>query len=391
MKLAVVGLGQCGGRIADEFVRLNRLAREWRHIEFLVTACAVNTDTADLAGLTAIKPLPDQRILIGAATTRGHGVAKMSDAGAEIMNKDADKVINALRKNSAITEADAFMLVTATAGGTGAGATPVLARVLKERLTDKPVYAIAVLPFEHEEANEERSVYNSAVCLKSLSQVADAVMLVDNQRYVSKDQNVNTNLQDVNKRIAQPFLDLLCAGEEVRPKHVGAKTLDAGDITQTLSGWSAIGYGERLKVLVGLPKDVSSHFVKRGTKTEEGIQAMDQALGELSIEVDPAQARRALLSVAGPREDISLGMVKDLLDYLKMIVPQANIRSGDYPREKGVLDVTLILSEFGEVPKLQDYYRQASRLLREQPGREVERAAKADLTREAGKDVPTLE
>jgi cell division GTPase FtsZ len=127
--------------------------------------------------------------------------------------------------------------------------------MLKERVTDRPVYAIAVLPFEHEEENEERAVFNTAVCLKSLSEVTDAVILVDNSRYVGKDASVSANIQRINQLIAEPFFSLLCAGEEKKPKHIGAKTLDAGDIIQTLAGWSAIGYGQMLKPIIPLPQE----------------------------------------------------------------------------------------------------------------------------------------
>jgi len=37
MKLVVVGIGQCGGRIADEFSRLNARARFHRRIDNLPT------------------------------------------------------------------------------------------------------------------------------------------------------------------------------------------------------------------------------------------------------------------------------------------------------------------------------------------------------------------
>ena len=57
MKLMVVGFGQCGGRIADEFARLNRRARGQRGIDIITGAFAVNTDAADLSGLANIKPI----------------------------------------------------------------------------------------------------------------------------------------------------------------------------------------------------------------------------------------------------------------------------------------------------------------------------------------------
>ena len=74
MKIVVIGLGQCGGRIADEFAKLNNKAKRQRGIEIVTGAFAVNTDAADLSGLTAIKRDYQHRILIGGRKTGGHGV-----------------------------------------------------------------------------------------------------------------------------------------------------------------------------------------------------------------------------------------------------------------------------------------------------------------------------
>ena len=52
MKLVVIGFGQCGGRIVDMFARLNGRAHAERGIEIVTGAFAVNTDAADLSGLT---------------------------------------------------------------------------------------------------------------------------------------------------------------------------------------------------------------------------------------------------------------------------------------------------------------------------------------------------
>ena len=41
MKLVVIGFGQCGNRIADEFARLNRRARGHRGIEITPGVFAV--------------------------------------------------------------------------------------------------------------------------------------------------------------------------------------------------------------------------------------------------------------------------------------------------------------------------------------------------------------
>ncbi|MES0329715.1 MAG: cell division protein FtsZ, partial [Dehalococcoidales bacterium] len=244
MKLVVIGLGQCGNRIADEFARLNKKARRQRGIEICPGVFAVNTDVADLSGLTTIKADYQHRILIGGRKTGGHGVGKINEIGAEIARADYDKVIDALRSTKRFYEADAFLVVAGAAGGTGSGSISIIAQHIKERYTDKPIYALIALPFEHEEETEERTIYNTAVCLKSINQVADAVILVDNQRYVRKDFSLKNNISKINELIAEPFYDLLSAGEEKKAKFIGAKTLDAGDIIQTISGWSVIGYGK---------------------------------------------------------------------------------------------------------------------------------------------------
>ena len=236
MKLVVIGLGQCGGRIADEFARLNRKAYSQRGIEIVTGAFAANTDIADLSGLKRIKPDYQHRILIGGRKTGGHGVGKINELGAEVAKEDADKIIDAVRGTKRLPEADAFLLVAGAAGGTGSGSIPVITQYIKERFIDKPVYACLVLPFEHEEQTEERTIYNAATCLKSTYLVADAVILVDNQRYIVKESSLRDNLTSINSMIVEPFFNILCAGEEQKNKYIGAKVLDAGDIIQTLVG-----------------------------------------------------------------------------------------------------------------------------------------------------------
>ncbi|MFC1875388.1 tubulin/FtsZ family protein [Chloroflexota bacterium] len=390
MKIVVIGMGQCGGRIADEFARLSKRAHSLRGIDIIVDSFAVNTDSTDLVGIHTISPDYRHRILIGAGATHGHGVAKMNEVGAEIAKEDADKVLDAIKAAKQLYESDAFLLIAGAAGGTGSGATPVLAKFLKERYADKPVYAMLVLPFEHEEANEERALYNTAVCLKSTYQIADAIILIENQRYVRKDYSLQSNITEINKLIAEPFFDLLCAGEEKKVKHIGAKVLDAGDIIQTLCGWTAIGYGDIKLPLITFPTDWGRDFRKRGTRTHKGIEAMDQALSDLSVECDPRDAHRALYILSAPTKEMNVELVKELGDYLKSFAPQAVIRNGDYPREKGLLDVTVILSELSDIAKVREYYTRSSELAKELKVRAKNKESKAGWAEEAGKDVPTL-
>ncbi|OGO24790.1 MAG: cell division protein FtsZ [Chloroflexi bacterium RBG_16_51_9] len=364
MKLVVIGLGQCGGRIADEFARLNRQAISQRGIEIVNSAFAVNTDIADLSGLRRVRPDFQHRILIGDRKTGGHGVGKINELGAEVAKEDADKVIEAISATKRLPEADAFLLVAGAGGGTGSGAIAIMTQAIKERFIEKPVYDMVVLPFEHEEQTEERTIYNAATCLKSCYLVADAVILVDNQRYIRRDSSLRNNLARINGLIAEPFYNLLCAGEEKQYKYIGSKVLDAGDIIQTLVGWTVIGHSKVTPSFFRFVYDQARDFRKKSVETHKGIQAMDEAISRLSVHGNPADARRALYLLAAPSEDMNMDMVKELGNHLKSLATEAIIRSGDYPRDKGSsLDVSVVLSEFSDIAKIRQYFTKTISLI----------------------------
>jgi cell division GTPase FtsZ len=390
MKLIVIGLGQAGSRIADEFAKLNKKARSQRGIEICPGVFAVNTDAADLSGLHTIQADYQHRILIGGRKTGGHGVGKINELGAEIARADADKVIDALRATPRFYEADAFLVVASAAGGTGSGSVSIIAQNIKERYTDKPVYSLIALPFEHEEETEERTIYNTAVCLKSVSSVADAIFLIDNQRYVRKDFSLKYNIAKINEMIVDPFFDLLCAGEEKKARFVGAKTLDAGDIIQTVAGWTVIGYGKSPLKIITLPFEQTRDFHKKSNETYKGVQAMDEAISELSLKCNPQDAARALYLISAPAKEMNMDLVKELGEWMRELAPNAIIRNGDYPREKGNLAVTVILSELSDVEKVRHYYKQSTDLIPIIRQRQEEIKSKLQVVDDAGKDIPSL-
>lgn len=390
MKLVVIGLGQCGGRIADEFARLNKMAEVQRGIEVITGIFAINTDVADLSELHRIRPDYKHRILIGENKTGGHGVGKINELGAEIAREDADKVVDTIGATRGFADTDAFLLIAGAAGGTGSGAIPILTQHIKERITDKPVYNLIVLPFDHEEQTEERTIYNVATCLKSCYLVADAIILVDNQRYATRDSSLRTNLSRINTSITRPFYNLLCAGEEKEAKFIGAKVLDAGDIIQTLVGWTVIGYSRvQLSMFHSLIKQAAD-FRKKADASQKHVEAIDRAVSRLSAKCRPADARRALFLVSAGAKELHMDMIKELGVHLKSLAPAAIIRSGDYPRATGLLDVSVILSELRDVVKVRNYFTKTLALIstmkKRQEGIESERS-QIDITL---KDIPSL-
>jgi cell division GTPase FtsZ len=390
VKLLVIGCGQCGGRIADEFRRLGVGSRVQRGLDIITDAIAVNTDVADLSGLSHIKPDYQHRILIGSQKTGGHGVGKINELGAEVAGEDSDKIIESLRAAERFSETDAILLIAGAAGGTGSGSMPILTQQLKERYTDKPVYNLVILPFRYEELTEERSIYNVGTCLKSAYLVADAVFLVDNQRYVRKNVSIKNNLAKINTLVVRPFYNLLCAGEEANPKYVGSRVLDAGDIIQTLAGWTVIGYGKTRIPRIRLRGEGKLHFREKVTETQKGVQAMEQAIGELSLKCNVTDAKRALYLLTAPPDEMNMDMIKELSTSLKNVATEAIVRSGDYPRGKDSVDVTVILSDLINSKRVMDYFTKTLEHIasarRRQQGIDYEHRG----IEETFKDIPSL-
>ncbi len=349
MKILVIGLGQCGGRIADEFSRLNSRAKRERGLHILSGVYAVSTDTADLIDLTSIKPDFHHRILIAAEELKGLGVQGDNELGARVMQDHADFVIEEIRMAREFYETDAILVIAGAAGGIGSGALPVMVQRLKQRFLDKIVHAMVILPFKHEEAEETRTVLNTAVSLKSVTSVADAVFLVDNEAY-SASLGMEA-FAEINPAIVEPFYNLLCAGEEKHKQYIGAKLMDAGDIIQTLKGWTSVGMGR-----VSLPSGLGGMFKKKSYDTSKGIRAMDEAIGEASRLGKAEDAASALYLITAPSGEMNVGLIKSLGDYIKQAAPNAIIRSGDYPAGSGAIAVTVILSALRDVARVREFY-----------------------------------
>ena len=392
MKLAIVALGQCGSRVADQFVRLDKRAQSELGMNIVTGAFAINTDQTDLTGLSNIGMDYMHRILIGGRRTWGHGVGKVNEMGAELAREDGDKVVDAVRTAPNFYQSDAFLLIAGGAGGTGSGAISIIAQMLKERYAGKPVFALIVLPFEHEEMAELRSVYHTATCLKSIHSVADAVFLADNQRYLRKDASLAMNLERINSAIAEPFYDMMCAGEITKYRHVGAKTLDAGDIVQSLDGWTAIGNGRsEVPHGFGLPRQRAKvSFKEKSEESLRAMQAMDAAVSELSVTCSPEDAGRALYLLSAPAKEMSMDIAKGLGDYLRELAENAVIRAGDFPRGGSSVDVTVIFSQLAFVQKVRDYYDRASAFAETQKERIKETTTRLRDMEDASKELPSL-
>jgi cell division GTPase FtsZ len=389
MKLLVIGVGRCGGRIANEFARLNKKARAKRGLEIVTDTLAVDVDQTDLESLRAVRPDPRHRILIESPRTDVEETVRMSEIGAGIITENSSRVLDAVRTSGRLFETDAFLLTASVIGSTGSGGMPVMAQTLKNCYQDKPVYALAVLPFLDEEAEEERVTYNAAISLKSIYTVADAVFVADNQRCVSREAALRDKPARINELIVEPFYDLLCAGEEEKSKYIGTSMADFGNIRETLGGWSALGCGQSplpSRGFFGLGRSFRSKAAER----QAGIPAAEAALSRLAVDCRPADTTRALYLISAPAAEMRPELFQELGSFLKGVAPVAVIRSCDYPRGRGELGVTLLLSGLSSIERIKGYYDIIGSLVRRIKKRREEAEKKAKAMEAAARKLPSL-
>ena len=131
------------------------------------TVYGVNTDALHLSITKA-----DEKILIGKELTRGLGCGGYPTKGREA----AKESLSELKK--ATSGADMVFLVAGMGGGSGTGGGPVIAQLAKE--AGSVVIGVVTMPFEMEKARQDKAEFG----LQELTEVADTVIIIDNNRLV---------------------------------------------------------------------------------------------------------------------------------------------------------------------------------------------------------------
>jgi flagellar biosynthesis protein FliP len=85
-----------------------------------------------------------------------------------------------------------------------------------------------------------------------------------------------------------------------------------------------------------------------------------------------------------------MDMVKALSDSLSETASSALIRGGDFPGEKHFIDITLILSQLSNIPRIAEMYEQATRYAEENKGQIQETHSKIQQLTEIGRELPLL-
>jgi len=127
--ITVVGIGGCGCNTINMLYENN--------LSDKVNLIAINTDLAALNSLQV-----ENKILIGENLTQGYGAGSNPDVGLKAAQESEELLINAIKGS------DIVIITAGFGGGTGTGASPLIARIARELNIN--CLAIVTLPFESE-------------------------------------------------------------------------------------------------------------------------------------------------------------------------------------------------------------------------------------------------
>ncbi|GIW69999.1 MAG: cell division protein FtsZ [Patescibacteria group bacterium] len=299
-KIRVVGVGGAGGNVINSMIESNQI----KGVEFV----AINTDAQDLSINKAVIKIP-----IGQEITQGLGAG----SNPEIGRKAAEESVDVIRSN--LEGANMVFITAGLGGGTGTGASPVVARIARE--SGALTIGVVTKPFNFEGIQRMRAADRG---IAELKKEVDALITIPNQKLLEvadedmsileafrlSDSVLNQGVQGISDLIVMPGL--------INVDFADVKTImkDAGTALMGIG----IGTGEN-RAEVAARAAISSPLLEQSIEGAKGILFNISGGPDLTMrEVD--RAANIIRSIASEEAEIIFGTSIDdeLTGQLKITV-----------------------------------------------------------------------
>jgi cell division protein FtsZ len=303
--IKVVGIGGGGGnavtRMSEDFIR---------GVEFV----AINTDTQDLEYCEA-----KQKINIGRSLTKGMGTGMNPDLGRQAAEENRSDIAEALQNT------DLVFLTAGMGGGTGTGATPVVAEIAREMgiLT----VAVVTKPFAFEGSQRIRIAEEGIAKLKDK---VDSLIIIPNDRVFSIIGN-DTSITKAFIKIDEILRNTVKGISEI-VSIPGIVNVDFADVKMIMGGGGLAFVG-----------------VGQAAGNDRAIKAATQAINSPLLEFSIDGAKGVLFGVSGGA-DLKMAEINEAAKLVTENVDSgAKIIFGAYHDRKvkqGQLKIILIATGF---------------------------------------------
>ncbi|MCK9582932.1 MAG: cell division protein FtsZ [Endomicrobiales bacterium] len=310
-KIKVVGIGG-GGTNA-----INRMIDSGiRGVELI----AMNTDTQSL--LKSNAPI---KLQIGEKLTKGLGVGGNPALGKQAAEESRERI------KEMLADADMVFVTTGMGGGTGTGATPVVAQIAKE--LGKLIVAVVTKPFDFENKIRQEQAEEG---IKELKKYVDTYLIIKNEKlFTITDEKMPMieafkMVDDVLSRAVQSISDIINIPGQINVDFADIKAIMTG------AGEAVMGIGEssgQHGALDAARKAIRSQLLENGSIS--GAKGLiinittNTSLNELSAVKDIV----SYITNEADSEDVSIkfGIVEDsAMEGIKVTV----IATGISPNKK---------------------------------------------------------
>ena len=304
-RIKVVGVGGSGGHAISRMIDA-----KLKGVEFV----AINTDAQDLHHNKAA-----EKVHIGKNLTKGLGAGMNPDVGRQAAEENRDEIQEVLKG------ADMVFVTCGLGGGTGSGASSIVAETSKE--LGALTVAVVTKPFSFEGA-QRRAIAEEA--LENLRERVDTLITIPNDKLLQiidkKTTLINSFkiVDDVLRQGVQGISDLI-----IKP---GIVNVDFADVKAIMSdsGSALMGIG------IGSGENRSSEAAKA---------AINGPLLELSID----GAKGVLFNVSGS-SDLTMLEINEAANIItESIDPNAKVIFGavvDETMRKGEVQITVVATGF---------------------------------------------
>jgi cell division protein FtsZ len=315
--IKVMGIGGGGGNALNRMIAMG--------IEG-VECIAVNTDLQALSTSRA-----RTKIQIGTKLTKGLGSGGRPEVGRQAAEEDKDKLLAALQG------ADMVFLTAGLGGGTGTGATPIIAKLASE--LDLLLISVVTLPFSFELKYRCRQADEG---LKQLKSVADTVIAIPNDRLLqtaseeTRSEDAFRMADDVLRQAVQGVTDLITKPGLINLDFADVRTIMKNMGQAYLGTGSAAGHN---RVVEAAQRAISSPLLCE--TSIEGSQGMlinvtgGKDLGLLEV----SRAVEIINRLAHPEANVIFGMVIDdsMKDQAKVTVIATGFSGAK--KDKAIADI----------------------------------------------------
>jgi cell division protein FtsZ len=303
-QIRVIGVGGGGSNAVNRMIQANMIG-----IEFI----AINTDAQALLLTEA-----SHRIRIGDKLTRGLGAGGNPSVGNKAAEENAEEIYEVLKGS------DMVFITAGMGGGTGTGASPVVAQIARE--VGALTVGVVTKPFSFEGKKRQLSAEEG---INNLKQHVDTLITVPNDRLLQlADKRTPLSeafrlADDVLRQGIQGISDLITVP--------GLINLDFADVKTIMSaaGSALMAIGE-------------------AAGDTRAIEAAQVAIASPLLDIDISGARGVLFNITGGM-DMTLFEVNEAADIISRAAhPEANIIFGAVqdPNYDGRVKITVIATGF---------------------------------------------